>query len=153
MFSAGNFNVMIILLQNFMDKTPDARAFDLGGKHILVVEDNAVNQLVIKAMIKSWLNTTTVYANNGCEAIDLLHDEKFDIVLMDLQMPVMDGYEATAAIRDGAAGNRNRDIPIIAVTADVMETTKATVKEIGMNDYLSKPLDTERLFEAIKKLA
>ena len=71
---------------------------------------------------------------------------------MDLQMPIMDGYEATIAIRNGEAGARNSNVPIIAVTADVMETTKDRVKEIGMNDYLSKPIKKETLYEAIKKL-
>ena len=67
-------------------------------------------------------------------------------------MPIMDGYEATIAIRNGEAGEHYRNIPIIAVTADVMETTKVRVTEIGMNKYLSKPVDKEVLFEYIKSL-
>jgi signal transduction histidine kinase/CheY-like chemotaxis protein len=126
--------------------------FDLHGKNILIVEDNAINQMVIKMITKKWLNTETVYTNNGQEALDALRAKHFDIVLMDLQMPVMDGYEATIGIRKGDAGERNKDIPIIAVTADVMETTKTTVKEIGMNHYLSKPLKNETLYQAIKDL-
>ena len=73
-------------------------------------------------------------------------------MLMDLQMPVMDGYEATIAIRNGEAGEENKNIPIIAVTADVMETTKEKVIEIGMNKYLSKPIDKDLLFVSIKTL-
>jgi len=126
--------------------------FDLGGKKVLVVEDNAINQMVIKMILKKWKNTTADYAMNGQEGIDKLQLDKFDIVLMDLQMPVMDGYEATIAIRKGDAGEMNANIPIIAVTADVMETTKTTVREIGMNDYLSKPLKNETLYEAVKRL-
>ncbi|RTY82352.1 hybrid sensor histidine kinase/response regulator [Flavobacterium sp. ZB4P23] len=125
---------------------------DLEGKSILVVEDNPINQMVIKMITKKWLNTTVMFANNGQEGIMALIKNQFDIVLMDLQMPVMDGYEATIAIRNGAAGIHNRHIPIIAVTADVMEATKQRVKEIGMNDYLSKPIKKEVLYEAIKKL-
>jgi CheY-like chemotaxis protein len=68
---------------------------------------------------------------------------------MDLQMPVMDGYEATIAIRRGEAGEVNKNIPIIAVTADVMESTKERVFEIGMNHYLSKPIDKDSLFKNI----
>jgi CheY-like chemotaxis protein len=64
----------------------------------------------------------------------------------------MDGYEATIAIRNGAAGEAYKNIPIIAVTADVMETTKIRVKEIGMNYYISKPLKNETLFQAIMEL-
>ncbi|RZJ30488.1 MAG: response regulator, partial [Flavobacterium sp.] len=143
----------IVKMEKPMETTNDPAIFDLGGKHILVVEDNAINQLVIKAIIKKWLNTTAVYANNGQEALDAMREHNFDLVLMDLQMPVMDGYEATIAIRKGEVGDDKKNIPIIAVTADVMETTKATVKEIGMNEYLSKPLKIETLYEAVKRLA
>ena len=125
---------------------------DLKGKIILVVEDNPINQMVIKMITKKWLNTEVAYANNGEEAIDLLKKSHFDIILMDLQMPVMDGYEATIAIRNGQAGVKNTNIPIIAITADVMEGTKQRVSEIGMNDYLSKPVKKEILYESILKL-
>jgi signal transduction histidine kinase/CheY-like chemotaxis protein len=126
--------------------------YDLEGKTILVVEDNPINQMVVKMIVKKWLNTTVVYANNGQEGLDAFETNQFDIVLMDLQMPIMDGYEATIAIRNGEAGISNANIPIIAVTADVMETTKERVKEIGMNNYLSKPIRKETLFQMIKDL-
>ena len=131
----------------------EAVVFDLNGKNILVVEDNAINQLVIKTIIKKWLNTTATYAINGQECLDALKIDSFDIILMDLQMPVMDGYEATIAIRNGEAGESNTNIPIIAVTADVMESTKMRVKEIGMDFYISKPLKNDTLFNAVKNLA
>ena len=133
-------------------KLLDVSVYDLEGKSILVVEDNAINQMVIKMITKKWLNTTIVYANNGQEGLDAFAENQFDIVLMDLQMPVMDGYEATIAIRNGAVGEANKNIPIIAVTADVMETTKMRVVEIGMNHYLSKPIKNETLFNAIRNL-
>ncbi|MGL2966025.1 7TM diverse intracellular signaling domain-containing protein [Flavobacterium sp. XGLA_31] len=126
--------------------------YDLKGKRILVVEDNAMNQMVIKMITKKWLNTVVEFANNGEEGVNQLKTHPFDIVLMDLQMPVMDGYEATIAIRNGDAGEENKNIPIIAVTADVMESTKERVFEIGMNKYLSKPVDKDLLFENIKSL-
>ena len=125
---------------------------DLGGKTILVVEDNPINQMVVKMITKKWLNTTVIYANNGQEALEAFKINQFDVVLMDLQMPVMDGYEATIAIRNGEAGAENVNIPIIAITADVMETTKQRVKDIGMNHYLSKPIRKETLYETVKKL-
>lgn len=131
---------------------PETTVFDLQGKSILVVEDNAINQMVIKMITKKWLNTTVIYANNGQEGLDALQQQHFDIILMDLQMPVMDGYEATIAIRNGEAGEAYKNIPIIAVTADVMETTKIRVKEIGMNFYISKPLKNETLFQAIMEM-
>ncbi|TDD75591.1 hybrid sensor histidine kinase/response regulator [Flavobacterium caseinilyticum] len=135
-----------------LEASPKAVIDDLAGKSILVVEDNPINQMVIKMITKKWLNTTVIYANNGEEALDAFKTNQFDIVLMDLQMPIMDGYEATIAIRNGEAGAQNSNIPIIAVTADVMETTKERAKEIGMNDYLSKPIKKETLYEAVKKL-
>lgn len=126
--------------------------YDLNGKAILVVEDNAMNQMVIKMITKKWLNTTVDFANNGQEGVEKLMEKDYDIILMDLQMPIMDGYEATIAIRNGEAGEDKKGIPIIALTADVMETTKTRVIEIGMNKYLSKPVDKDTLFEIIKLL-
>jgi len=126
--------------------------YDLKGKSILVVEDNAMNQMVIKMITKKWLNTTVEFANNGEEGVKKLTENHYDIILMDLQMPVMDGYEATIAIRNGEAGENKKSIPIIALTADVMETTKSRVIEIGMNKYLSKPVDKDMLFEIIRLL-
>ena len=126
--------------------------YDLNGKSILVVEDNAMNQMVIKMITKKWLNTKVDFANNGQEGVQKLMDGEYDIILMDLQMPIMDGYEATIAIRNGEAGENKKSIPIIALTADVMESTKTRVIEIGMNKYLSKPVDKDTLFEIVKLL-
>ena len=126
--------------------------YDLKGKTILVVEDNAMNQMVIKMITKKWLNTNVVFANNGQEGVTALQENHFDLILMDLQMPVMDGYEATIAIRNGEAGEQKMNIPIIALTADVMETTKERVLEIGMNKYMSKPVDKELLFKNVAEL-
>ena len=130
----------------------EPEVYDLEGKTILVVEDNSINQMVIKMITKKWLNTTVIYANNGQEGLDAFKDNTIDIVLMDLQMPVMDGYEATIAIRNGEAGEKNKTIPIVAVTADVMEGTKLRVSEIGMNHYLSKPIKKDLLYQVIKEL-
>lgn len=123
--------------------------FDFIGKNILVVEDNTMNQLVIKMIAKKWQNASVTYTKNGLEAIEELKNQSFAIVLMDLQMPVMDGYEATIAIRKGEAGRQNIDIPIIALTADVMDATKERVFELGMNAYLTKPVDKELLFKTV----
>jgi len=132
--------------------TVQSEVYDLGGKTILVVEDNSMNQMVIKMITKKWLNTTVVFANNGQEGLDVFQNHKIDLVLMDLQMPVMDGYEATIAIRNGAVGIENARIPIVAVTADVMESTKLRVAEIGMNHYISKPVQKELLYKIVKEL-
>jgi signal transduction histidine kinase/CheY-like chemotaxis protein len=145
-------NYELVKMEKKMVSIVPAEEYDLKGKRILVVEDNAMNQMVIKMITKKWLNTVVEFANNGEEGVNQLKTNSFDIVLMDLQMPVMDGYEATIAIRKGEAGEENKNIPIIAVTADVMESTKERVLEIGMNKYLSKPVDKDSLFENIKSL-
>lgn len=142
----------VVNVEKKMVLLPETLDYDLKGKKILVVEDNAMNQMVIKMITKKWLNTEVVFANNGLEGVTILQEKTFDIVLMDLQMPVMDGYEATIAIRKGDAGEENKNIPIIALTADVMETTKERVMEIGMNKYMTKPVDKEALFKNIFEL-
>lgn len=142
----------VIAVEKAVAVLSETPVFDLNGKNILVVEDNAINQMVIKKITQKWLNTNVIFANNGQEGLECFKTNRFDLVLMDLQMPVMDGYEATIAIRNGHAGAENSQIPIIAVTADVMETTKERVIEIGMNHYLSKPIKGEVLFDAIKSL-
>lgn len=126
--------------------------YDLQHKHILVVEDDPINRMVLKMILSKWEGTKVSYANNGAEALDLLKENLFDLVLMDLQMPVMDGYEACIAIRKGEAGLENKNIPVMAVTADVMESTKQRVIDIGMNDYLAKPVDKEKLYLKITAL-
>ena len=124
---------------------------DLEGKHLLVVEDNPVNQLVMKSILKKWKNTTFNTAMNGLEALDKLKGGKFDLILMDLQMPEMDGYEATEAIRKGECGPTYISIPIIAVTADATEKAKNKVMDVGMDDYLTKPVDQEDLYNKVKR--
>lgn len=126
--------------------------FDLKGSKILVVEDNDVNQFIMKTILTRWGDTKVDIADNGSEALAALRENKYDIVLMDLQMPVMDGYEATTEIRSGKAGENNKSIPIIAVTADVMETTKIKVKNVGMDDYMTKPVDQGVLYDKITLL-
>ncbi len=118
-------------------------------KHILVVEDNPINQTVIKMILKKWENTTVSVANDGAEALGKLKDNVVDLVLLDLQMPVMDGYEALAAIRNGEAGMQHINIPVIVLTADVMESTKERVFELGANDFMTKPVDKELLYKKV----
>ena len=121
-------------------------------KHILIVEDNIMNQMVLKMIFKNWQNATFEIANNGQEALQLLTDNYFDIILMDLQMPIMDGYEATIAIRSGHCGEEKSKMPIIAITADATEPTKERVKAIGMDFYMTKPVDKITLYNKIIEL-
>ena len=116
---------------------------------ILIVEDNKMNQMVIRKILQSFNYTNLVIANNGNEGLECLKKESFDIILMDLQMPIMDGYEATKIIRNGDLGELIKSIPIIAVTADAMQKTREYVLEIGMNDYINKPINKATLYEKI----
>lgn len=115
---------------------------------VLLVEDNMVNQEVALMLLED----LGVYADavaNGIEAIRALesapYNQSYSLVLMDCQMPEMDGYEATRQIRKDASGRRNSNIPIIAMTANAMKGDREKCLESGMNDYLTKPVDTEEL--------
>lgn len=117
--------------------------------HILVVEDNKLNQMVMRKILNSFPKVSFAVTNNGQEAIEALKKDGYDIVLMDLQMPIMDGYEATRIIRSGELGNSIKNIPIIAVTADAMQETKKRVLDLGMNNYITKPITRDLLFKKI----
>ena len=120
------------------------------GRKILLVEDNEVNQIVAKYMLDQ-LNLCTDVSINGIEAIERLQQNTYELVLMDCQMPQMDGYEATARIRRGEAGDRNKNIPIIALTANAMKGDKEKCLEAGMNDYLAKPFEERPLRNILSK--
>ncbi|MSR20132.1 MAG: response regulator [Gemmatimonadetes bacterium] len=114
---------------------------------ILLAEDNKVNQMLAVALLKKRGYDVTI-ADNGREAVDLVKRSQFDAVLMDVQTPELDGFEATALIRAMEAGTAKR-LPIIAVTAHAMEGDRQRCLDAGMDDYVSKPLDPERLEAAI----
>jgi len=119
----------------------------LHGVKVLVVEDNEINSEVISDYLTN--NDIRVkVAYNGQEALELLSREKFDGVLMDCMMPVMDGYECTREIRTKA---HFKDLPVIAMTANAMKGDKEKTLEAGMNDYLSKPVNWEVMFEVMAK--
>lgn len=108
------------------------------GMRILVVEDNKINQKVITQILKTW-DCEFEVADNGQEGLHALSKSRFDIVLMDLQMPVLDGFETARLIREGVAGSKIKHIPIIALTADAFPETRNKVMATGMNDFVSKP--------------
>jgi len=114
---------------------------------ILVVEDIKLNQLLMRTILDDFKFKYDI-ADNGKIAIEKLQTETYDIILMDLQMPVMNGFEATAYIRN----TMNSKIPIIALTADVTKVDVETCKAVGMNDYVSKPLDERVLYTKIIEL-
>ncbi len=125
---------------------------DFGGMQVLLVEDNIMNQFVANQVLELW-NIKADFASNGLEATDMLKEKDYALVLMDLQMPVMSGYEATAFIRDRTNRLRNPDIPIIALTADAFPETKKKVLDAGMNDFVTKPLEQTDLYNKIKQHA
>jgi len=118
--------------------------------NILLAEDNVVNQR-LAAKILEKRGHRVVVASNGKEAIEKLEGERFDLVLMDVQMPEMDGLEATRQIRNAEFGMGN--IPIVAMTAHAMKEDRERCLAAGMDDYLSKPVNAEELFTVIEKLA
>jgi PAS domain S-box-containing protein len=111
----------------------------LGDVEVLVVEDNQINALIVQKFITNW-GGKSQHASSGAMAIEMLKSQSFDVILMDLQMPDMDGYETTKLIRAFLP-----DIPVIALTADAMSETKTTVMESGMNDYITKPFNPTEL--------
>lgn len=117
---------------------------------ILLVEDNEINQkLTVKILTKAGFNCDI--ASDGSKAVEACKNKKYDTILMDCQMPVMDGYEATRTIREMEIENNKKPIPIIALTADVMGDVINKCHSYGMNDYLSKPVSAARLVEIISK--
>lgn len=120
-------------------------------RHILVVEDNPMNRSLAKAMLNK-LGYESSFAENGREAIEQLSSNGFDLIIMDCQMPVMDGFEATRAIRQREAEAGGGHIPILAVTANAMAGDRERCLESGMDDYLSKPYKLEQLDAKLKAL-
>ncbi|MEM6722497.1 MAG: ATP-binding protein [Bacteroidota bacterium] len=121
----------------------------LKGKRVLLVEDNQVNVLVASKFLKKWDIEISV-ANNGQEAVNIVTHQNFDLILMDLQMPVMDGFEAARTIRSFDDFDK-ASTPIIALTASAITETKGNVMKSGMNDFLTKPFNPTNLFETLVK--
>lgn len=115
----------------------------LRDKHVLVVEDNEINQLVAEEMLKN-LGVRVTIARNGEEGIWMVKNGHFDAVLMDIQMPGMDGYQTTAQIRSDPRFTFDK-LPVIAMTAHALDSDRAKALESGLNDYISKPIDVQRL--------
>jgi signal transduction histidine kinase/CheY-like chemotaxis protein len=124
--------------------------YELAHLKVLVAEDNPVNILVIKKTLEQW-NIVPTIAENGLFALQKLEQGDFDVILMDLYMPEMDGYEVTEAIRS-LSNKKKANIHIIALTASVNNNVAERVKKSGMNDYLSKPFDPHHLFQKLKKI-
>lgn len=130
----------------------NAKPGELCPLTIAVAEDNAANQRVLMIMLKR-LGWEAAFLENGAQLIDYLKGNSVDLVFMDLQMPVMDGIEATALIRQGEAGEALKDVKIIALTANALQGDEERCLEAGMNAYMSKPIKLEVLRKTILGLA
>ena len=117
---------------------------NLKGKQVLVVDDNIMNRMVANVILKEY-DVLVTEANDGEEAVNYLKNNPCDLVLMDLQMPVLNGYQASKIIRL----KLKLDVPIIALTASDSGEEKRKCYEVGMNDYLTKPFNKEQFLETI----
>jgi signal transduction histidine kinase/DNA-binding response OmpR family regulator/HPt (histidine-containing phosphotransfer) domain-containing protein len=131
------------------DEEPQTHHTKLVGR-VLVVEDNPVNLAVVKKMLEK-AGLSPVTANDGVQAMEVLQDEQFDVVLMDCQMPHMDGYEATEAIREREARQGLMRMPVIAMTANAMSGDRERCLAVGMDDYLSKPVKLSKLENMLRQ--
>lgn len=131
---------------------PKPAASDTKSQHILLAEDDLINQLILRSILEK-IGHTVQIVPNGRLALDALHEEHFDFILMDIQMPEMDGFEATRNIRTNENFKKISDIPIIALTAFAMTGDRERCLEAGMNDYLSKPVNIAVLQDMLQQHA
>ncbi len=120
----------------------------LEGRRVLLVEDNEFNRIIATELLGDVAGAIVTVAGNGEEAVERVRAEDFDAVLMDVQMPLMDGYQATALIRQDAA---HASLPIIAMTAHAMVRDREKCLAVGMNDYVTKPFEPTELFAVLAK--
>lgn len=129
---------------------PTDDVFNLSGTRVLLAEDNKVNQIVTSDLLKSQ-NCTVEICNNGKEAVEEFIEHDYDIILMDMQMPVMDGYSAMKIIRNDIQVEK-RNVPIIALTAHAFQGELDKCKDFGATDYMSKPFEPTSLFKLMGRL-
>jgi signal transduction histidine kinase/DNA-binding response OmpR family regulator len=137
-------------IENISKNTLEEEELDLSGKRVLLVEDNVINQEIALESIQI-THATVEFASNGKEAVEMIQSHPqnyYDLVLMDIQMPVMDGYEAVKLIRSDAV---NIDLPIIAMTANAFKSDIQKCLAVGMNNHIAKPFDLDDLLYLLKK--
>lgn len=136
--------------EHIFPETEEPGHEDCVNRKILVVEDNPVNQKVALLMLKKVGHTADV-ASNGREAVEIMKNKKYDLVFMDVQMPEMDGFAATEHIRKNEADLLNRETVIVAMTAHAVKGDREKCINIGMDDYISKPISIDRLSQMLEK--
>jgi CheY-like chemotaxis protein len=127
-------------------KTTYKKEHNFNGKRVLLVEDNAINVLVGKQILEK-ANLKVEVAGDGLSAVNMVKQQQFDIVLMDIQMPIMDGYAASKEIR-----KFNKNIPILAFSASIFMEVKDKMEECSMNGFIFKPFDPEDLLNQIEEV-
>ena len=142
----------ILITRHSLRETPSDRvAGSSKNLHILLAEDNVVNQKLATKILANWGHSIVV-ASSGKEAVEASEKERFDLILMDIQMPDLDGFEATQIIREREKDGGGR-LPIVAMTAHAMKGDKEKCLAAGMDDYVSKPINRDELFSVIQKFA
>jgi len=146
-----------VLAKPFLAEKPvsgeSTAAWDFTGKRILLAEDNEMNQMIAEAILENEGFTIDI-ASNGAEAVEKIDQAPagtYDVILMDIQMPIMNGYEAAKQIR-GMDDQRKADIPIIAVTANAFEEDRKIAIEAGMNGHLAKPYDIDAILKTLSEI-
>lgn len=136
-------------LSGSLEKTPGAAKATIRPKSILLAEDSLINQKLAIGLLEKWGHLVSI-ANNGHEAVKLSGEREFDLILMDVQMPELDGLDATRAIRIREQ-RTGKHLPILAMTAHAMKGDRERCLEAGMDDYLMKPIRAEQLFQALER--
>ena len=139
------------ILEKKQNRPQDTPAPPVKNLKILLAEDNPINQRLAERLLENRGHTVTT-ADNGKEALIAFENGDFDLVIMDIQMPEMDGIEATKAIRASESGTRNH-LPILAMTAYAMDSDRKRILEAGMDAYLAKPINPAEFYRMIEELA
>lgn len=147
------FDIKFKRNNQFLDSlTSDkGQVFDLEGLKVLVVEDNPVNSLLLKKIFQKW-NNVPDFAKDGYETLDKVQHNTYDLILMDIHMPLLDGYETTRKIREMADPEKSQ-IHIIALTASVSSNLTEKIQEAGMDDHLSKPYNPKELYVKLREIS
>lgn len=155
--STFSFTARMIKIKKNIKKSKDQKnliskikKYDFSRKNILLAEDNVTNQAVAIGFLKK-VGSVPDITENGLDTIEILKKKPFDLILLDIQMPGMDGYEVARAIRKKGDDDLNKFVPIIAMTANAMGGDREKCIKAGMNDYIAKPIDAPTLFSLMNK--